>query len=322
MTAVPPRPSDDQPAAADLRDRLQQLGYEVTEPGSSQGGSIADAVAAFQRSRGLEVSGECDDTTWRAIVEAGFTLGDRLLCLTSPNTRGDDVAELQLRLGSLGFDSGRTDGIFGPDTQRAVQEFQQNVGVVSDAICGPETVETLERLATRGSNTSVAGIREREQLRGQSLDLIEMNIVIAHTDEEDRISGVIGSALHERGANVAVMCNSDWSELAHSTNEFDAQVCLAIVPSDDAVAELAYFSTDGFTSTAGKRLADALAHELPTSITRPPWTTQGKRLPILRETRPAAVRCKLGPPGATTDEASMIAAGVIRGISRWSAASD
>ena len=33
-----------------------------------------------------------------------------------PMMRGDDVAELQARLNSLGFDTGKVDGIFGPDT--------------------------------------------------------------------------------------------------------------------------------------------------------------------------------------------------------------
>ena len=36
--------------------------------------------------------------------------------LTAPNLRGEDVAELQRILARLGFDCGRVDGIFGPDT--------------------------------------------------------------------------------------------------------------------------------------------------------------------------------------------------------------
>ena len=33
---------------------------------------------------------------------------------------GDDVAALQKRLHDLGFDCGRIDGIFGPDTERGL----------------------------------------------------------------------------------------------------------------------------------------------------------------------------------------------------------
>lgn len=60
--------------------------------------------------------------------------------------RGDDVADLQHRLNALGFDAGREDGIFGPDTSRALQDFQRNAGLAPDGIGGPEAVEALLRL--------------------------------------------------------------------------------------------------------------------------------------------------------------------------------
>ena len=44
--------------------------------------------------------------------------------------RGEDIAELQRSLGSLGFNAGKVDGIFGPDTQNAVELFQRNSGLV------------------------------------------------------------------------------------------------------------------------------------------------------------------------------------------------
>ena len=50
--------------------------------------------------------------------------------------RGDDVAELQQRLCTLGFDTGRVDGIFGDATVRALGEFQRNAGLPVDGIVG------------------------------------------------------------------------------------------------------------------------------------------------------------------------------------------
>ena len=90
------------------------------------------ALVSFQHSRGLRVSDECDEVTWRALVEATWKLGDRLLVLTSPNLRGDDVVDLQSRLARLGFDSGRIDGIFGPLTAKALADFQSNLGLTDD----------------------------------------------------------------------------------------------------------------------------------------------------------------------------------------------
>ncbi|MGA1038531.1 MAG: peptidoglycan-binding domain-containing protein, partial [Ilumatobacteraceae bacterium] len=66
------------------------------------------------------MTGCCDELTWTALVEAGWTLGDRLLMITAPNLRGEDVAELQRILARLGFNCGRVDGIFGPDTAGAL----------------------------------------------------------------------------------------------------------------------------------------------------------------------------------------------------------
>ena len=107
------------------------------------------AVRAFQTARGLRCDGRCDEETWKRSVEASWHLGDRLLFLTSPNLRGDDVADLQTRLGRIGFDCGRVDGILGPSTARALEEFQSNCGNTADGVCGPETVRTLTMMSSQ-----------------------------------------------------------------------------------------------------------------------------------------------------------------------------
>ena len=100
------------------------------------GPSTRAAVEAFQHLRGLRVDGICGQQTWNTLVEAGFRLGDRFLFRRTPMQRGDDVAELQQRLCSLGFDTGRVDGIFGDATGGALADFQRNAGLPIDAIVG------------------------------------------------------------------------------------------------------------------------------------------------------------------------------------------
>lgn len=140
------------------------------EPSLDYDDRCVDAVRRFQLIRGLEPTGHCDLETWQALEEAEHHLGDRLLYSTQPLLRGDDVSELQLRLGSLGFDAGRTDGIFGTATEQALGEFQRNAGLISDLVCGPDSITALRNLATRGGPTSVAGLREREELRELRVD--------------------------------------------------------------------------------------------------------------------------------------------------------
>ena len=111
----------------------------------------------------MRASGVCDEATWLALVEASWRLGDRPLKLIAPNMRGDDVSTLQSRLGRLGFDCGRVDGIFGALTAKALEDFQRNCGLDVDGVGGPQTARALEIISARsGSGPGVATIREIE----------------------------------------------------------------------------------------------------------------------------------------------------------------
>jgi len=59
--------------------------------------------------------------------------------------RGAEVLSLQELLGKLGYKVA-VDGIFGPETERAVQEIQKSAGLDPDGIVGPLTREVLARL--------------------------------------------------------------------------------------------------------------------------------------------------------------------------------
>ena len=122
----------------ELHNMLKSLNFEVTEPLDCFTEKTKNSIIKFQEQRGLPVSGQCDQKTWDVLVENSFVLGDRLLYLSRPMLRGEDIAELQRSLGSLGFNPGKVDGIFGPDTQDAVELFQRNSGLVVDAIFGPK----------------------------------------------------------------------------------------------------------------------------------------------------------------------------------------
>jgi hypothetical protein len=58
-------------------------------------------------------------------------------------SRGEEVRSLQNKLRSAGFDPGRSDGIFGPRTQRALRGFQRSMGLQNDGIAGRRTNAAL-----------------------------------------------------------------------------------------------------------------------------------------------------------------------------------
>ena len=105
-----------------------------------------DAVRAFQSTHSLSEDGVVGEETWSALVDATFTLGDRMLYLRSPFFHGSDVLALQQGLNTLGFWCGDPDGIFGPFTERGVREFQRSCGQGDDGIAGMETVGALTSL--------------------------------------------------------------------------------------------------------------------------------------------------------------------------------
>lgn len=144
----PIRQGDRGPAVEDVQQRLLALGFDLGPTGVDGvflGATLA-AVRRFQRDHDLEDDGAVGDATWAAFVDATFRLGDRLLYLKFPYLHGADVRVLQGALNVLGFACGRPDGIFGAFTERAVREFQANVGLPADGIAGADTVHAMEGL--------------------------------------------------------------------------------------------------------------------------------------------------------------------------------
>ncbi len=162
------------------------------------------AVRGFQQSRRLDPDGVVGPDTWRALYEAGYVLGDRLLDYRRPMARGEDVAELQRRLNDLGFDAGKVDGVFGPDTQRALRDFQHNRQIAEDGITGPQVLGELRLVSRTAEKTGREAIREREWLRSLPRTLAGSRVYFdagCRTDDErDRAwAAANGAALALQG---------------------------------------------------------------------------------------------------------------------------
>lgn len=134
-------------AIPDLQRRLIMLGYRLGDEAEKGlfGENTAAAVASFKASTGLGTDDVLDQTTWTAIVDASMQMGDRALYLHMPHFRGRDVGELQGALSSMGF-ACAVDTIFGPETEQALRDCQENLLLTPTGILDDETLDAILRL--------------------------------------------------------------------------------------------------------------------------------------------------------------------------------
>ena len=289
------RVGDQGPAVRDIQDRLAALGFDSAgDDRGAFGDATRLAVIGFQRAKGLDSDGVVGPDTWRSLYEAGYRLGDRIIFMRRPMIRGEDVAELQSRLNSLGFDPGKVDGIYGPKTETAVFDFQRNRYLAEDGKVGPEVVTEIH-LVTRGEmKEGRQAIREREWLRRLPKTVAGARVFLdasCRDHEEAREAWEAASAaalaIQEAGG-LPMMSRSNDSQLpervrARRANRTGSDVIVAFQLNRDDRDSVFYFASEHSSSHAGEALARALAHTVGGRV-------EGRANAMLKETRaPAAV---------------------------------
>lgn len=276
------------------------------------------SLREFQGARGLRSTGTCDEDTWRAIVEASWHLGDRLLMLVAPNLRGDDVSELQAALARLGFDSGRVDGILGPGTTRALEDFQRNCGLYVDGVCGSATVQAL-RVLTRqtGTGPGVTAVRELEALTASARSLADLRVVVGQFGGLSALSRQLVQGLRQRSATVVASDEPDASAQAAAANRFAAAVYLGFEARPAPNSTLHYYAVPQFESVGGRALANQIADRCRAEVPSLQPEVAGMRLAVLRETRMPAVLFTLGSVQSALDHAPYLVTAVLDALETW-----
>jgi N-acetylmuramoyl-L-alanine amidase len=322
---LPLREGDSGEAVADLQERLGRLGFEHGQDGSGvYGPGTAATVQVFQSQRGLRVDGVCDYQTWSSLVEAGFRLGDRLLYRRSPMLQGDDVAEMQRRLSGLGFDPGGVDGIFGDSTHAAIAEFQRNVGLVTDGICGPLTLSELTRVApVRGGADLVTPLREQLKVTAAPAMLSCKKIAIG--EEGGFATGVaaVRRVLLLAGARALELHDPDPSAQASAANtaKVDCYVGLRLDPGHES-AKTYFYRGFRYESAASRHLAELLVSEAAGRLDLHDAGAHGMADVILRRTAMPAVVLELGAPNQVAMKTSGLGEAVRESLERWLSTSE
>lgn len=321
--AAPAQPclqrGDHSEAVLDVQARLVALGYPIAaEERGSFGPQTESAVKAFQIRRGLSPDGIVERHTWRELVEAGWTLGSRMLYLRRPPMRGDDVRDLQVRLNALGFDAGKEDGIFGRDTEHAVRDFQRNLGLGADGYVGHETMEELNRLRRRIGPGSKAQLRERISrelgggLEGRAVYLDpghggqDTGVITAPGIPESYVVYRVAEAAAERLGDIgadpilsrAVQQGPDVDRRTEVANAGTADLAVSfhLACRPEPGPTVAFWAVERTHSRMGRELAGAIRESLSPRLGRG-MSVFGRNLPFLRQTRMPAVVVDLACPG-------------------------
>jgi N-acetylmuramoyl-L-alanine amidase len=318
------RRGDSGPVVAEIRAKLARLGLLADEAGDSFDDLVDRAVRGFQQARGLGVDGIVGEETYRALDEARWRLGDRVLTfvVTRP-VAGDDVATLQQRLLEMGFDPGRCDGVFGRRTETALREFQRNVGLLPDGTCGPGTFKALDRLRRTVRQGDPHELRERERLLHSGPSLAG-KIVVLDPGHGDGDRGVVANGVEEAavvediaakiegrlgalGVMVYLTRGVDTAptelDRGHFANDAGADVVVSLhvdsspCAAAHGVATYYYGATlPGRTvrSAAGEHLASLLQREIVARTDLLDCRIHPKTWELLRTTRMPAVRVDIG----------------------------
>ncbi|MGB3534047.1 MAG: peptidoglycan-binding protein [Microcoleaceae cyanobacterium] len=159
---------------SELQATLKLLGYYDGAVDGVYSEATAEAVSAFQKAAGIGTSGVVNQQTWNSLFPPSQTSQESsttstCVCQTSTSAsltgsgaatnrrspvnfpilqlgmRGDAVTGLQERLRAKGFLRSPIDGVFGSETQAAVEAAQTEYELKSDGVVGAQTWLALLR---------------------------------------------------------------------------------------------------------------------------------------------------------------------------------
>ena len=213
------QPQAEQPAGTSLvglkigsrGDSVQQLQQAIMKAGFTVVGGAdgifgvltATALKSFQNANGLETSGVVDEATAGAlatVVDGSVDAGHDPTTTTSPllglrhGSIGSDVKALQEALIAAGITvRGGADGVFGPATRTALEQYQQSKGLAASGIVDEATANALASTGGGSAPTS-ALVGLKAGALGNTVKQLQQAIIDAGIKVRGGADGIFGPA--------------------------------------------------------------------------------------------------------------------------------
>jgi len=145
-----------------LQQRLAELGFFSGEATGFYGPLTEEAVIGYQNSQGLIADGVAGPETLGALLPRVASQGSPFQPERPLNSQPFDSQQLdsrqlqnvQAQLSRLGFYLGEVDGVYGPQTEAAINSFQSIYALPVTGVTDPLTVTTLERVYSQTGDGS------------------------------------------------------------------------------------------------------------------------------------------------------------------------
>ena len=230
----------------------------------------AKRVANFQHDCGLPMTGLVDPLTWERLLEGSWVLGSRLLFLATPFMRGEDVANLQVRLARLGFNPGRIDGIFSPRTESALKDFQANAGLDPTGVLSKVVFDELLRLTSASDDRTL---------------VTEVHDLLSSGIDGGLFLGGVGPLAESLALALSLPLHSDPSTTSSAAVTSGAGLVITLNPLP-AIEGVHIHFWQGYMahSLPGQELSHLLGRAVSSRFPSLALETTGMSLPLLRET--------------------------------------
>jgi len=132
-----------------VQQRLRQLGQYSGNIDGQWGPDSVIALQRFQEQHGIQPTGQLNESTVASLgLNPGMLVGGPEQMPVTQYQAPAPVSQravmaVQGRLRDMGYYHGGIDGVWGPDTEQAVAQFQQRNGLQPNAELNPATVTAL-----------------------------------------------------------------------------------------------------------------------------------------------------------------------------------